>query len=294
MARRQPVCAPYFFCAKKILFRLKVCMRITRINNNNFNYKYKPVVFRGEKEENSQTNKPDESRKPIPDWARRTMLLSLVFFTVKNDPVVQRLFSSNELTQEEKEQIEFFRDLQNVRKEKGVSNAFYQLNQFYDLERPKIKALGNNSYAVDFELDDKNVSLEMRLDKNQKDTIRGRIKVDNGEYVRYKAVFPSDKKDNFKIIMQDDKKDTVVLEREYFGKLYLVQGKNKKLLNSKNVQNFEEYKERLEELDKWSFFKNENQFWRKANILLLIYLLYSEIKYERRRAKENQNNGEEV
>lgn len=265
-------------------------MRIARINN----YNYKPVMFRAEKRQDLPQNKqPDKNRqKPLPDWARRTMLFSLIFLAFKNDPGVQRLLSSDELTQEEKDQIAFCQDFQNVRKEKGVSNAFYQLNQFYNLESPKVKALGNNSYAVDFELDDKNVSLEMRLDKNQKDTIRGRIKVNDGGFVKYKAVFPSDKKEKFKIIMQNEKKDTVVLEREYFGKLYLVQGKNKKLINSKNIQKYEEYQEQLEELDKWSFFTNKNDFWRKANLILLMFLCYREMQYEKRRAQERQKDKE--
>ena len=117
-------------------------MRIARINN----YNYKPVMFRAEKRQDlPQNNQPDENQqKPLPDWARRTMLFSLIFLAFKNDPGVQRLLSSDELTQEEKDQIAFYHDFQNVRKEKGVSNAFYQLNQFYDLESPKVKALGNN------------------------------------------------------------------------------------------------------------------------------------------------------
>lgn len=282
---------PILLGAKNILFGFNINMRIQKINN--YSYSYKPLVFSGKKVNNEQ--KSDENNKPLPEWARKSMLFTLVFFAFKNDPVVHRLMASDELSQEEKDKIEFVQDFQNVRKDKGMSPAFYQLNQLNTLEQPKVKALGNNSYSLDFELDDSKITLEMRLDKNQKDTIRGKIKVNNGEFAKYKAVFPSDSKEKFRIIMQDENKDTIVLERQYFGKLYQIKDGKRILLNEKNIERYEEYNERMEELDKWRPF---NSICRKANILLLIFLLYKEMKHDQARAEkkrhEEQENNEEV
>ena len=74
-------------------------------------------------------NNQENENKPLPEWARKTMLATLVLITLKNEPVVQNFFRSNELSKEELGRTEFVHSFQNVRKDKGVSSAFYQLNR---------------------------------------------------------------------------------------------------------------------------------------------------------------------
>lgn len=225
--------------------------------------------------------------KPLPEWARKSMLAALVFFAVKNDPAVQNYLHPYEPTQEELDKTEFVHDYGKLIKDKGVSTAFYHLNQLTDIEQPKVKALGKNTYSLEFELDKQKVIMEMTLDKNNKDTIRGRVKLGDRNFVNYAAVFPNDNKDEFKILIKD-KNTKYVFGRDYFGDLYQVRDGKKVQLNKKNVQRYEEYQEELETLDKFRFFTNQNDFWRKANLVLLIFLIFNEMVHDhvKRKLKE--------
>lgn len=235
-------------------------------------------------------NKPQPENKPLPEWARKSMLGLVIFFTVKNEPVVQDLFTSNNLSQEELDKIEYYQDVQNVRKDEGVSTAFYQLNKLDDIERPKIKKIGKDSYALVFNLDKTNVNLELTLNKNSKDIIQGRVKVGKGDWVNYKAVFPNENKDEFKILLEDKKVNKkMVFGRDFNGELYRVVGDKKVTINSKNVEKYEQYKENLEAYDDLRFFTDENPLWRNLNYLILIFLLYNEMKHDNMRRKNKQN-----
>ena len=68
----------------------------------------------------------------------------------------------------------------------------------------------------------------MTLDKNNKDTISGRVKLDNRDFVNYKAVFSPDNKDEFKILVKD-KNAKYIFGRDSFGELYQVRN-NKKFI----------------------------------------------------------------
>ena len=166
-------------------------------------------------------------------------------------------------------------------------HIFYHLNQLTDIEQPKVKALDKNAYSLEFELDKQKVIMEMALDQNNKDTIQGRVKLGDRNFVNYTAVFPKDNKDEFKILIKD-KNTKYIFGRDYFGELYQIQNGKKVQLNKKNVQRYKEYQETLETMEKFKFFSNENDFWRKANIVLLIFLLLNEMAHDHLKRKEKE------
>ena len=254
-------------------------MKIQSINSIN---NYNQIRFRAKNTTQPKTSKNNDfdsnqqENKPLPEWARKSMLATLIFFAFKNDPAVQNYLHPYEPTQEELDKTEFVHDYGKLIKEKDVNSAFYHLNQLTDIEQPKVKALGKNAYSLEFELDKQKVVMEMTLNQNNKDTIRGRVKLGDRNFVNYTAVFPKDNKDEFKILIKDKNKK-YVFGRDYFGELYQVQNGKKVQLNKKNVQRYKEYQETLETMEKFKFFSNENDFWRKANIVLLIFLLLNEM-----------------
>ena len=236
-------------------------------------------------------NNKENENKPLPEWARKTMLATVVLMTLKNEPVVQNFFRSNELSKEELDRTEFVHSFQNVRKDKGVSSAFYQLNKLYDIDRPKVTKLGKDLYSLDIKFDKQDIKLEMKLDSANKDTIQGRVRFgNNSKPVMYKAIFPSDKKDEFKVLLKDGEKK-YIFGRDFDGELYMVQGKKKVPVNSKNVERYQDYLDTMEWLDDMSFFTTKNPLWRNLNYLLLILLLFAEMKHDKNR--RNQSNKEQ-
>lgn len=243
--------------------------------------------------ENDNNNDENSNPKPLPEWARKAMLFTVVFFTIKNEPVVQNLFNSDKLTKEELDRTEFFENVDKIRKDKGKSASFYQVNRLYDIERPKIKDLGNNKFSLEFNLDKQNVNLEINFDKNNKDTIEGKVQLGNASKpIKYKAVFSEDNIDEFKLLLNDNGK-SIVLGRDFDGSLYKLENHKKEILNSKNVEMYEQYLDDLETLNDFKFFTNENPLWRNLNYLLLILLLYNEYKHDKNR-RNNKNNSSEV
>ena len=265
-------------------------MKIQSINSIN---NYNQIRFRAKNTTQPKTSKNNDSdsnqreNKPLPEWARKSMLAKLIFFAFKNDPAVQNYLHPYEPTQEEVDKTEFVHDYGKLIKDKGVSTAFYHLNQLTDIEQPKVKAIDKNAYSLEFELDKQKVIMEMALDQNNKDTIRGRVKLGDRNFVNYTAVFPKDNKDEFKILIKD-KNTKYIFGRDYFGELYQIQNGKKVQLNKKNVQRYEEYQEELKSMEKFKFFSNENDFWRKANIVLLIFLLFNEMAHDHLKRKEKE------
>ena len=270
-------------------------MRIYSLPNYKTNNR---IAFRASNH-NSNSQFPERRRddnvnKPLPDWARKTMLFTLLFFTLKNSPTVQKLINPYEPTQEDLDRKEYYEDTRKMIKGHGeVSSAFYQLDWLNTVEDPKVKALGENSYALEFKLDKQKVNMEMSLDKNNKDTISGRVKLDDRPFVNYKAVFSPDNKDEFKILIKD-KNAKCILGRNGFGELYQVRNGKRVILNNKNVEAYREYQEMMDDLDKFSFFTDKNPFWRKANYILLMLLVYLEMQHEKakHRARQNKNDDE--
>lgn len=74
----------------------------------------------------------------------------------------------------------------------------------------------------------------MNINENKKDTIIGEIRTENGGNFKYKAIFPDDAIEQFKILLVD--KDThkqLILGRDYEGDLYKITNGKKVVLNSK-------------------------------------------------------------
>ena len=231
----------------------------------------------------------DNNNQQLPEWARKAMLFSLVFFTLKNEPFVQNLFDSGMMSEEELDREEYFENVQSIRKEEGKSSAFYHLNKFYDIEKPKIEALGYNKFSLEFNLDNQKVQMEINFDEENKDELKGKFKLgNNGEEIKYKAVFSPDDIQEFKLFLNDGE-EKYILGRDYNGELYKLENGKKVILNSENVEKYEQYLDNLETLDDLSFFTDRNPLWRNLNYLLLIFLLYNEYKHDKNRKNDKTN-----
>lgn len=275
-------------------------MKILPINtagynyNKNLNFKSSIPVNQNSYDsfdngENDNNDNNSNQRKPLPEWARKAMIFTVVFFAFKNDPTVQNLLYSNEPSEDEKTRNEFFEDVQKMRKEDGKSSSFYHLNRLYDIEQPEIKTLGDNRYSLEFNLDNQKIQLEMKLNKKNKDTISGRIKTgENQKFVNYKAIFSPDSIEEFKILLNDGE-EKFLIGRDTNGELYKIKNHKKEILNNENVEKYEQYLENLETYDDLRFFTNENSLWRKLNYILLIFILYNEYQHDKNRRKQKNN-----
>lgn len=275
-------------------------MKILPINtvgynyNKNLNFKSSIPVNQNSYDsfDNGENDNNSNQRKPLPEWARKAMIFTVVFFAFKNDPTVQNLLYSNEPSEDEKTRNEFFEDVQKMRKEEGKSSSFYHLNRLYDIEQPEIKTLGDNRYSLEFNLDNQKIQLEMKLNEKNKDTISGRIKTgENQEFVNYKAIFSPDSIEEFKILLNDGE-EKFLIGRDTNGELYKIENHKKEILNNENVEKYEQYLENLETYDDLRFFTNENSLWRKLNYILLIFILYNEYQHDKNRRKQKNNTGD--
>ena len=272
-------------------------MKILPINtvgynyNKNLNFKSSIPVNQNSYDsfDNGENDNNSNQRKPLPEWARKAMIFTVVFFAFKNDPTVQNLLYSNEPSEDEKTRNEFFEDVQKMRKEEGKSSSFYHLNRLYDIEQPEIKTLGDNRYSLEFNLDNQKIQLEMKLNEKNKDTISGCIKTgENQKCVNYKAIFSPDSIEEFKILLNDGE-EKFLIGRNTNGELYKIKNHKKEILNNENVEKYEQYLENLETYDDLRFFTNENSLWRKLNYILLIFILYNEYQHDKNRRKQKNN-----
>ena len=278
-------------------------MKIKSITNNifnNTNLQSNSVSFRGDsysknrlsddfdKFDNSNNPKNNKNKdKPLPTWFRKSLIVVLAYFTLKNEPFVQNLFDSGMMTEEELDRDEFFEDVAKIRKDQGKSAAFYQVNRLYDIEQPKIEALGYNDFLLEFNLDKQKVNLEINFDENNKDTISGKVQLgENSKPIKYKAVFPQDDIDEFRLFLNDNGK-SIILGRDIDGSLYKLENNKKEVLNSKNVEKYEQYLEKIDIEKDWEFFTSANPFWRSLHYVLLILLLYQEYEYDKNRRNDN-------
>ena len=270
-------------------------MRILPVQyNNKINFKSSiPANHDMRRIPDDTDNKNNEQQpKPLPEWARKAMLFTVIAITLKNEPVVQNLFHQDKQSEKDIARDEFFEDVQKIRKEKETSPAFYHLNRLYDIERPKIKALGNSNYSLEINLDKQKIQLVMHLDENNKDTITGKFRTgDNGNFIKYKAVFSPENKNEFKILLNNNGKKHI-LGRDFKGELYIVKNNKKEILNNSNVEKYENYLETLETLDDLKFFTNSNPLWRNLNYLLLIFLVYNEYCHDKARRKKDSEDKE--
>lgn len=267
---------------------MKVTFNPTKIYQNRLPFKGTTTNLYPDNGDDKNRNEED-AQKPLPNWARKTMLFVVVFFAFKNDPTVQRLLPSGEPSQEELDKTEFVNSVQKMRKEKGVSSSFYHLNRLMDVDRPKITKLGKDYYNAKVALDDETLDIKMHLDSTNKDTIYGEFQSEGSKKaLKYKAIFSKEDKDEFKVLIKDGDK-AHVLGRDFDGELYILKGKQKVPLNNKNTEKYQEYLDMLDMRDDLEFFTDSNSLWRKLNYLLLIFLLYNEMKYDNQRRKNNKN-----
>ena len=266
---------------------MKVTFNPIKTYQNNLYFKNSSTISPPNNNINNDRN--EQPQKPFPEWARKSMLFTAIFFALKNDPTVQRLFSSNELTQEERDKIEFVNSVQKMRKEKDVSSSFYHLNRLIDIDNPKITKLGKDYYNAKINLDDKNIDLEMHLDPTNKDTISGKFHIEGSKKdLKYKAIFSKENKDEFKILIKDEDK-THILGRDFEGELYILKGKKKVPLDRNNTEKYQEYLDMLDTLDDIKFFTSANPLWRTLNYIILMLLLFNEMAYDNNRRNQNKN-----
>ena len=166
---------------------------------------------------------------------------------------------------------------------------FYHLNRLIDIDKPKITQLDKDYYNVKVALDNNTVNVKMLLDSTNKDTISGEFQTEgSNKTLEYKAIFSKENKDEFKILIKDDNK-IHVLGRGFDGELYILKGNKKVPLDTQNTEKYQEYLDMLDMQDDLKIFTSSNSLWRKLNYLLLIFLLYNEMKYDKQRRKNNEN-----
>lgn len=267
---------------------MKVTFNPTKINQNYLHFKSTSTNLYPDNGDDKKRNE-EHPQQPLPNWARKTMLFICVFFAFKNDPTVQKLFPSDQPTQEELDKTAFVNSVQKMREEKDVSSSFYHLNRLIDIDKPKITQLDKDYYNVKVALDNNTVNVKMLLDSTNKDTISGEFQTEgSNKTLEYKAIFSKENKDEFKILIKDDNK-IHVLGRDFDGELYILKGNKKVPLDTQNTEKYQEYLDMLDMQDDLKFFTSSNSLWRKLNYLLLIFLLYNEMKYDKQRRKNNEN-----
>jgi len=255
-------------------------MKIYPIRNNQIKFKANNNTTNPQPP--ASNDKQQQEIKPIPGWVRKTMIGTLILFAVKNSPGIQRLMPY-EPTQEESDRTEYYQDVQSMSKPKGKNSSFYQLNQLNDYEQPAIKKISPNTYALNFELDKQKIDMQIRLDKSQKDTIQGKIKINNAKIQNFKAIFSPDDINEFKVLFNDSENNKIILGREkYSGDLYQIKNNKKEYLNHKNVESYERKQEELKDKEFWNKI---NPTLRKLNIIILMLLVYNEMKLDIATAK---------
>ncbi|MCM1338376.1 MAG: hypothetical protein NC191_01740 [Muribaculaceae bacterium] len=256
-------------------------MKIYPINNT-------PIQF-GTKNNNQKHLKVERHvispDKGLPSWVRKTMIGTLILFAVKNSPGLQRFLPYNP-TQEELDRTEYYQDVYSMNKPREKSPSYYQLNQLNDYEQPTIKKINPHTYALNFELDKQKIDMQIKLDKNNKDTIQGKIKINDAKTQDFKAIFSPDDINEFKVLFNDDENNKIILGREKLdGSLYQIKNKKKEYLNHKNLELYERKQEELKDKEFWNKI---NPTLRKLNIIILMLLVYKEMKFDIAAAKEKE------
>ena len=124
-----------FFC-----YSFNNTMKIQSVQNYQYNYKFTGASVPHYHLNNSENgNKEDKPQKPMPEWARKGALATLLFFAFKNDPAVQNLMLSDETKREEKYKTEFLQDSYLLDSKYNSSPAMYHLNRLVDVDNINIK-----------------------------------------------------------------------------------------------------------------------------------------------------------
>ena len=266
-------------------------MKIQAIRNYTYNNN---CQFSSAKAPHYTINKaPDNQQKepenkPLPEWARKGMLAALLFFAFKNDPYVQNLMKPESIEREEKARQEYFEDAAKLTEREELVPATYHLNRLADVDNIKIQNSGMDDYKLTIPLDKDTISTQISLSPISQNALTGSIKDKNGENIRYKAVFSDKNPDVFEIQMRNKDNDTYTFGRTPKGEFYRLENNKKVILNKKNVEKYQKSLENLpnfEEINDLKFFTNENDMWRKLNIILITFLLLAEMAHDNARRK---------
>lgn len=188
---------------------------------------------------NNYNGKGDDEKKHLPDWARKMAIGTLVVFAVQSDPNVKKYSIKKILQLKNLTKLSLLKICKNITKQILLVLHFINLGNCMMLRLRNPKTF-KNKYQLDFDLDNQKISLDMNINENKKDTIIGEIRTENGGNFKYKAIFPDDAIEQFKILLVD--KDThkqLILGRDYEGDLYKITNGKKVVLNSKNVERYQ-------------------------------------------------------
>ena len=268
-------------------------MKIQSVQNYQYNYQ-----FSGASAPHYHINHPknsdneEKTQKPMPEWARKGALATLLFFAFKNDPAVQNLMLSDETKREEKYKTEFLQDSYLLDSKYNSSPAMYHLNRLVDVDNISIKTKSMNYYQISIPFDKKQINTQISLIPVSQNTLTGKIKDQSGQSIQYKAIFSEDNPDEFKIQMRNKNNDTYIFGRTSKGEFYCIDGNKKVILNKKNVQKYQQNIKNIpdfEDMQNLDFFTTQNNMWRKFNLIILAFLLLNEMAHDNARRKNKKD-----
>ena len=181
-------------------------------------------------------------------WAilANTLVINPLFYNKAQNNLDERyaVYKTDENTQN------LYKELKETFKQtEKTSNAFYQLNTFKNTEMPKIEKMGENFYRVDFSMNDKKIGMTVNTKNLEDKKLSGDLFVKDEHTVsgyNYELNFKDAKNKTFDISLKSQDDSVAVkktFERDYYGNLYLLNGKEKTLLNEQNLQKFQEKRE---------------------------------------------------
>ncbi len=255
----------------------------TSVNYSNM-YKYNHNYNDNREPDRRKDFKPSP---PVVEWTRRAILGTCVLFCINNELIRHDVFVPEDEKLQKKAKIEYFEDVSKL-ENKG---AIYHLNRLGDIDNPHIDIGKNNYYNLVLPLDkNKKIKLNFQINNKNPNKISGYISTNKTKQTKFDAIFSADNPEEFKLVVRNGKKDTLTLGRKPNGELYKIAEGKKVSLNKENVKKYEQTLENAELLHKLKFFTNENDLWRKLQLILTMYFLLNEIAYEtlkRRYIKEN-------
>lgn len=267
-------------------------MRIQAVQNYQHNNFTGATVPHYQINHGKSNDKEPTPHKPMPEWARKGALATLLFFAFKNDPAVINFMTPEETKREEKFKTEFLEDVYELRNKYDNSAAMYHLNRLIDVDNLNINTKNMAYYQISIPLDKKRIDTQISLFPMGHNILTGKIKDQNGQSVQYRAVFSDDNPDEFKIQMRNKNNDTYTFGRTPKGEFYQIDGSKKIILNKKNVQKYQKSIENLpnfEDIQDLEFFTTKNDMWRKLNLLLLAFLLFNEMAHDNARRKSKKD-----
>lgn len=256
-------------------------MRISAVQN----IKHYNTRFTGASSLNADliSYEPQNKKQPdngLPEWFRKGVLFGLVTLAIANDPATGEIFKSETEKQEEKVKKEYFEYVSQL----GISPMAYHLNRFVDVDNPSIKHNNMGGYTLTFKLSDGKIyKFDVNKHLHNDSVLYGYFEPKNRELLKYKAVFNEKNPEEFTVYIRDKEHTTYKFGRKANGELYKIEGKKKIVLNKYNAKKYQQLLQDIEDLDKFEFFTNKNDMWRKLNLILLFLLTVNEYNHDLRR-----------